>query len=52
MRVYPTFPNEIEDVHQYIEGAKKIWDAFTGNIKDKRDVKTKLEKFYSKHENR
>lgn len=33
MRVYPTFPNEIEEIPQFIDGAKKIWDAWTGNIK-------------------
>jgi len=32
MRVYPTFPLEdsLLDVHNFIDGAKKIWDAWAG----------------------
>ena len=32
MRVYPTFPNENseQDINAFIEGAKKIWDAWAG----------------------
>ena len=33
MRVFPTFPMEIPeaDVLSFIDGAKSIWDAWTGN---------------------
>ncbi len=32
MRVYPTFPVESAalDLNNFIEGAKKIWDAWAG----------------------
>ena len=32
MRVYPTFPQENteEQINSFIEGAKKIWDAWAG----------------------
>ena len=32
MRVYPTFPAESSsvDVENFIDGAKKIWDAWAG----------------------
>ena len=32
MRVYPTFPmeNAEQDINSFIEGAKKIWDAWAG----------------------
>jgi hypothetical protein len=32
MRVYPTFPqeNSTADINSFIDGAKKIWDAWAG----------------------
>lgn len=32
MRVFPTFPMEdtLVDAYNFIEGAKKIWDAWAG----------------------
>ena len=32
MRLFPTFPmeNSLNIINSFIEGAKKIWDAFAG----------------------